>query len=320
MTGAMRRLRDVGEHAWLAHLLARLARRRRPTRDRRLLVGPGDDAAVVRGAARLVLTTDTLVDGVHFRRGWLTPAGLGRRAFAVNASDVAAMGAVPRWALLALEAPPRMPVAELDALALAFAGAAERAGARLVGGNVARGPHLAVTVALVGEAPGRIVTRAGARAGDVVYVTGMLGASGAARRAGRLPDPPRRMGAGVALARVASAMIDVSDGLLQDLAHVCRASGVGATVEIDRLPVAPPCRRALGGRAAAFAATAGEDYELLVAVPAARERALNGLAPRLGCRLTRIGRVTAGRPRVTVVDRHGRRVRLAQRGFDHFRR
>ena len=318
MTGAMRRLRDVGEHAWLARLLARLARRRR--RDARLLVGPGDDAAVVRGAARLVLTTDTLVDRVHFRRGWLGPAALGRRAFAVNASDVAAMGAVPRWALLALEAPARMPVAELDALALGFAGAAERAGARLVGGNVARGPHLALTVALVGEAPGRVVTRAGARAGDAVYVTGVLGASGAARRAGRLPDPPRRTGAGVALARVASAMIDVSDGLVQDLTHVCRASGLGATVEIERLPVAASSRRALGARAAAFAATAGEDYELLVAVPAARERALQALAPRLGCRLTRIGRMTRGRPRVTVVDARGRRVRLARGGFDHFRR
>jgi thiamine-monophosphate kinase len=315
----MRRLRDVGEHAWLAHLLARLARRR-PTRDARILVGPGDDAAVVRGAARLVLTSDTLVDQVHFRRGWLTAAALGRRAFAVNASDLAAMGAVPRWALLALEASPRMPVAELDALALAFAGAAERAGARLVGGNVARGPHLALTVALVGEAPGRIVTRAGARAGDAVYVTGVLGASGAARRAGRLPEPPRRTRAGVALARVASAMIDVSDGLVQDLTHVCRASGVGATVEIERLPVAPSCRRALGGRAAAFAVTEGEDYELLVAVPAARERMLRTLAPRLGCRLTRIGRVTRGRPGVTLVDGRGRRVRLARGGFDHFRR
>jgi thiamine-monophosphate kinase len=230
------------------------------------------------------------------------------------------MGAVPRWALLALEASVRMPVAELDALALAFAGAAEHAGAHLVGGNVARGPHLALTVALVGEAPGRIVTRAGARTGDVVYVTGVLGASGAARRAGRLPEPPDRMRAGVALARVASAMIDVSDGLVQDLAHVCRASGVGATVDVGRLPVAPSCRRALGRRAAAFAATAGEDYELLVAVPAAQERALRHLAPRLGCRLTRIGRVTAGRPGVTVVDADGRRVRFPRGGFDHFRR
>src|SRR5262249_21417790 len=152
-------------------------------------------------------------------------------------------------------------------------------------------------------APGRVVGRAGARPRDGLYVTGVLGASGFAvrrLRAGRRavwPAPPLRQRAARVLARVAHAMIDVSDGLAQDLAHVCRASGVGAEVRLDRLPVAPACRRALGPRAARFAATAGEDYELLVAMPAAAAARLG----RLGCRLTRIGTVTAGAPRVRLL-------------------
>src|SRR5439155_21816366 len=115
--------------------------------------GPGDDAAVVRwGRRRLLLTTDTLAEGVHFRRGWASPAALGRRAFGVNASDVAAMGGVPTVALLALEAPPAMAVADLDALVAGFAAAARRCGARLVGGNLIAGRRLAITVTLLGEA------------------------------------------------------------------------------------------------------------------------------------------------------------------------
>jgi thiamine-monophosphate kinase len=314
----MRRLRDVGEHAWLKRVIARLGR---VTDSRRILVGPGDDAAVVRASGRpLVLTTDTLIEDVHFRPGWSTPAALGRRAFAVNASDLAAMGGVPRFALLALEAPGGMRVADLDAVTTGFAEAARRAGARLVGGNLANGSHLAITVALIGEVPGRVVTRAGARAGDVLYVTGSLGAAGLAVRRRRLPAAPDRVRAGVVLAPVASAMIDVSDGLLQDLGHLCRASRVGAEVEIGRLPVASACRRALGSRAAEFAATAGEDYELVVAVPPGRERRLLALRRRLGCRVTRIGRLVRGPARVRVVDPAGRSLRIDRRGFDHFGR
>jgi thiamine-monophosphate kinase len=287
-----------------------------------VLVGPGDDAAVVRGGPTLLLTTDALVEGVHFRRAWLQPAALGRRAFAVNASDLAAMGGRPSFALLAVEAPGRLPVAVLDELVGGFAAAARRAGASLVGGNVAAGPRLALTVALVGEPGRRVVTRAGARPGDVLYVTGQVGAAGyavarlRAGHRGRLVDVPDRLAAAARLARYAHAMLDVSDGVVQDTGQLCRASGVAAEIDLERLPVAAACRRGLGGRAAAFAATAGEDYELLLAVPPRRVRALARL--RLGCRLTAIGRVLGGRPRVRVLER-GRPVRLGRAGFDHFR-
>jgi len=314
------RLGDLGEHAWIATLLRRL-----PRAERRhgVLLGPGDDAAAVRlGARPVLLTTDCLMEGVHFRRGWLSPAALGRRAFGASASDVAAMGGEARFALLAIEAPAGLQQAALDGVMRGFRAAAARAGARLVGGNLAGGRRLALTTTIVGTAPGRVIARAGARPGDGLWVTGVLGASGSAVRALRAgrraawPAPPLRVRAGVALARVAHAMIDVSDGLAQDLAHLCRASRVGADVRLDDLPVAPVCRRALGARAARFAATAGEDYELLVAMPASAGARLGGL----GCRLTRIGTVTAGAPRVRFLDAAGRPVTLAAGGFDHFRR
>src|SRR6185503_4765319 len=239
--------------------------------------------------------------------------------------DVAAMGGVPRYALLALEVPGRTPVAEIDALVAGFAATARRSGARLIGGNVAGGPHLSITVALVGEAPGRVVSRGGARAGDVLFVTGRLGATGmavrnlTAGRRSRLPPPPLRVRAGVLLARVAHAMIDVSDGLAQDVGHVCRASRTGAIIELAKLPVAPACRRALGARAALFAASAGEDYELVIAVPPRRLPALARLRGRLRCRLTEVGRVTAGSG-VRLLDPTGRVLRPPRAGFDHFRR
>ncbi len=277
------------------------------------------------GRRPLVLTTDAFVEGVHFRRDWAPPRVLGARAFLANASDVAAMGGMPAFALVALEAPPRTPVAWLDALVAGVTAAARRAGATIVGGNVTAGPHVALTIALVGTAPGRVVARAGAKPGDDVWVTGALGASGAAVRAlrrgtrGRLPIPPLRVAAGVLLARHAHAMIDVSDGLVQDVGHVCAASRVGAELELARVPVAPACRRALGAAASRFAATAGEDYELVVIAPPGARAALGRLAPRLGCRLTRSGHIVRGRD-VVLVDARGIRLRSGRaRGFDHFR-
>lgn len=316
---AGRALRDTGEFALLARLLPSLPRGGRDVR-----LGPGDDCAiVVPGARPLLLTVDALVEGVHFRRAWLTPAQLGRRAFAVNASDIAAMGGAPRWCVVHIGAPPRVPAADVAAVSRGLAAAARRAGATLVGGNLSRAAELSVTVALIGEAPPRPVTRAGARPGDALYVTGRLGLAGLGvrrlRRDARAADaaarrwrqPIARLAAGAALARrgLASAMIDVSDGLLQDLGHLCRASGVGAALEIARLPA---------GADPALALRGGEDYELLFAVPPRREAALARAASSLGCPITRIGECTRAR-RIQVLDATGRSVRAPGGGFDHFR-
>lgn len=313
------RLRDLGEHRWIDRLVRTLA----PGRG--VLIGPGDDAAAIRPPRRaLLVTTDTLVEGIHFRLAWETAAALGRRALRVNLSDVAAMGGAPLAAVVALEAPPRLVARVLDQLMRGLVAEARRHGTTVVGGNLSAASHLAVTVALLGEAGTRIATRATARPGDDVWVTGTLGGAGVAVRAllagRRVPRPavPVRLAAGRALAPVVHAMIDVSDGLVQDLGHVCRASRVAAEVEVSQLPVAAACRRGLGAGAARFAATAGEDYELLFTASSRRRRDLTRLAPRLGCRLTRIGRVVAGRPAVRLVA-DGHPTALPRRGFDHFR-
>lgn len=310
-----RRLADLGEHAWIRRLLRRL-----PPLGRGVLVGPGDDAAVLVPWRRpLVLTADALVEGTHFRHGWESPAALGRRAFRINVSDLAAMGARPRAALVAVEAPPALPVRMLDRLMGGLAADAHRLGAAVVGGNVAAGPHLAVTVLLLGEAGPRLLRRAGARPGDVLVLTGTIGGAGAAVRAleaGRRvarPPVPVRLDAARRLAGVASAAIDVSDGVLQDLGHLCRASGVAAELDARRLPLAVRCRRELGDEAVRFALSAGEDYELLAAVP---PRAMPRLR-EIACRVTRVGLVLPGPPRVYVVE-DGRRRTAHEVGFDHF--
>jgi thiamine-monophosphate kinase len=308
-----RRLRDLGEHGFLGRLLPRLR-----GDGGRVLVGPGDDAAVLRPGRRpLLCTVDALAEGTHFRLGWETPAALGRRAFRVNASDVAAMGGTPLAALVAIEAPPSLPASVLDGVMRGLAADARRTGAAVVGGNLTAGRRLVITVTLLGEAPGRVVARRGARPGDVLVVTGALGGAGTAVRAllrGRRvarPPVPLRLDAGRALARVAHAMIDVSDGLVQDAGHLARASGVALEIDAHRLPIAAACRAAYGDAAAAMAACAGEDYELLAAMPPRRVASLD-------CRVTVVGRVRAGRPAVGLLDADGRPMDLPRRGFDHF--
>jgi thiamine-monophosphate kinase len=305
------RSRAPTEHEWIRRLTRRLG-----GSSGRVLVGPGDDAAALRvGGTTLLVTTDALVEGVHSRAGWLSPRALGARAYAVNASDVAAMGGRPLWALMALQVPVHVRTATLDAIVGGFVAAARRHGAVLVGGNVTRGPALAITVTLLGTAGRRVVTRAGARPGDRVIVTGRLGAMGAAvrdRRAGRatpIPRVPDRVAAGQRLVRVATAMVDVSDGLVQDLGHIARASGVVIRVDAASVPIA-----ARGRSDVRLALTAGEDYELACTVP---PRRLAWLDRHLDVALTSIGVVERGRPGVRVVDARGKLLALGRGGFDH---
>lgn len=318
-------LASLGEFAFLRRLLPRLPR------GRDVLLGPGDDCAVVRSrAGALLVTVDALVEGIHFRRDWLTASALGRRAFAVNASDIAAMGGAPRWCVTQIGAPPRTPAGLVDGIARGVAAAAAAAGAAVVGGNLSRAAELSVCVTLIGDAPPRPLTRAGARRGDAIYVTGTLGdaalgvrqlrrarqARGAA--VARYRRPTARLAAGAVLARrrLASAMIDVSDGLMQDLGHLCAASGVGARIDLARLPCRPAVRRA----GLELALAGGEDYELLFTVPPRRAAALARHAGALGCRITRIGVCTAPGDGLQMVDEEGRAERWRGAGHDHFRR
>jgi thiamine-monophosphate kinase len=327
------RLSRRGEHAFLDSLCERLRGRAALTAPAAgVLVGPGDDAAVVGpGSAPLAITTDALVEGVHFRTGWLAPEELGARAIAVNLSDLAAMGASPRWTLVAAIVPPDLSTAELDRILDACAAASEDAGAAMIGGNLSRGDALSLTVTAVGALEGRALERRGARAGDRLVVTGTLGAAAAAvdvwldggepppALRERFARPVARLAAGRALARAgARAAIDVSDGLLADLGHLCRASGVGAVVERARLPrLAQVAIR--DGAGSEFAAAGGEDYELLAALPADfDERAIADLADACEVELTIVGRCTEAAGGVHLLGEDGCDVAPRLGGFDHF--
>jgi thiamine-monophosphate kinase len=296
-------------------------------------VGVGDDAAVLEcpAGAQLIAAVDTLVDGIHFPHG-CAPASIGHRALAVNLSDLAAMGACPAWALLALT----LPAADESWLSEFAAGMAALARAHdvaLVGGDTTSGP-LCVTVQLLGHAPrSSALLRSGGRAGDVIFVSGTPGDAGAglALEQGRLPAggqaaaylrerflyPTPRVALGESLRRYASACIDVSDGLLADAGKLARASGCGLQMAYEDVPVSPALVSAVGEeRARELALTGGDDYELCFTVqPAHVGRLLAELPPeRWG--YTRIGtlRETPG----ADVMRAGAVMSFSHSGYDHF--
>jgi thiamine-monophosphate kinase len=307
-------------------------------RARSAVLGVGDDAAIVRArhGVDFVVTTDLLVGGRHFRHD-ADPRHIGHKALAVNLSDIAAMGGKPRWATLAL-ALPRADARWLAAFSRGFMRLARRHGVDLIGGDTTRGP-LAICVQVIGEVPaGCALRRDGARAGDDVWVSGHLGdaalvlaaAAGrvalSARERSRLEPrlhlPAPRIGLGVALRGIARSAIDISDGLVADLGHVCERSGVAAVVELARIPCSATMRRHLA-RAPARAAllAGGDDYELCFTARRGERERIARVARRQRLPLTRIGRIVPakrGAAQVTVLDRDGRALTLKQKGFDHF--
>lgn len=287
-------------------------------------IGIGDDGAVldVPTGSRLVVSTDSTVEDVHFRAEWLTPEEIGWRATMAALSDLAAMGAAPLGVLLALTVPARWR-ASLGAIAEGIGAAVSAQGAPIVGGDVTDGDRLALAITVLGHSP-HPLSRAGAHAGDTLYVTGALGGPGAALTAwmrGGTPDdaararfahPEARIAAGLWLAaHGATAAIDLSDGLSGDVAHVAHASGVRCTISLD----AVPCT---AGVKVSDALVSGEEYELLVAAPALDVRAF--AAAHRGLALTAIGRVQAPAPgdgADVVGEQGGVRVALP-RAHDHF--
>jgi len=312
---------------------------RRAHRDPAVRIGIGDDAAVVAPAPgmELAFSVDMLVEGRHFLPD-VDPSALGHKTLAVNLSDMAAMGATPRWALLAGALPDND-----ERWVAAFAGGlfalAERFGVALIGGDTTRGPrNLCVTI--IGEIPvGSAMTRSGAAAGEDVYVSGVLGDAALALAAlsghttvaadalvtlrQRLERPEPRVALGERLREVATAAIDVSDGLTGDLAHILAASSVGADVELARIPRSPLIAQRLATHDARKLALAcllagGDDYELcFTAPPSARER-VAAIARELSLPLTRIGVVTSS-PGLHVRDEHGVALASLPAAFDHFR-
>lgn len=326
-------LRAIGEFGLIEAL------RRRARASPRWREGIGDDAAVLRPRAgrELVLTSDALIEDVHFRWRGTSPAALARKALMVNLSDLSAMGAEPLGFLLALGLPARTRAERLDGFVTGLLRAASDTGCPLVGGDTVRAPVWTLAVTAVGELPsGSALRRAGARAGQRILVTGELGAAalglfllergrGGTRsarpflRRQRDPAPPWRAGAILRRGGLATAAIDISDGLAQDLGHLLRASGVAADLELERLPLprgfARHCAQH-GLDPVQLALAGGEDYELLFCAPARGPSAAR-LAARLGCRVTEIGRTRKGRG--LALFRGGVRVSAPAGGFEHFK-
>ena len=332
-------VRELGEFALLARLQRRLKQADAPP----VVRGIGDDCAVLRPANGhdLLVTTDTQEEGVHFRRDWSTPEDIGWRCLAVNVSDIAAMGGVPLGAVVALSLPETLAVAFVEAMYDGMNTLAEAYDCPIIGGNISKSTErLSVTITVLGSTPqGTAAYRASGCAGDAIWVTGELGGAKAGLEALIHPQAVIGLPTDTVLARYrrprprlrealflrqhgARSLIDLSDGLSSDLAHVCEASGVGAQLHAEDIPVGDETRRvarALGLDVLTMALHGGEDFELcLTAPPDAAAPLEQGFRHQFNCPLTCIGTIQAGAG-VTLRHPDGREESLAAGGYDHFR-
>lgn len=312
-----------------------------------VVVGIGDDVAVLRTSDPdyLLATCDVQVENVHFLRRSITPYQLGRKVVAINVSDIAAKGGSPAWALVSLALPPEMDVSFVDALYEGMQEQIGKAGAAIVGGNLSKiQAELIVDLTLIGKvAPKNLVLRKGAREGDLVLVTGTLGSSKAGLELLGRPalqvsresrqyaleshlTPRPRLAEGQLLGRsgMVHAMADVSDGLASDLRHICRASGVGAEIQLTDIPVSSACEeiaRAAGQDVMQWALTGGEDYELLFTTdPRDAPEIMKILADETGTQAHVVGRILHKSSGVQVALPSGEKISYstAAMGWDHF--
>ncbi len=303
----------------------------RASADPDVLVGVGDDAAVVAASGALAVAVDTLVEGVHFPAG-LAAEAVGYRVLAVNLSDMAAMGAQPRWCTLALTLADSQ-TDWLEGFADGLFMLAERYGVTLIGGDLTRGP-MTVSLQIIGTVETtRWLGRSGGHVGDDVYVTGTLGdsAAGLALIKERMQEdvpahtalrerflwPEPRVAAGCALAGLASSAIDVSDGLLADLGHVCKASGCGAFIDVEHVPLSAELLSAFPPNVAeAYALSGGDDYELCFTAAPAQAQSVEAALEAVGCPARKIGQLIPGKG--VECRRDGESFEPASAGYRHF--
>jgi len=306
-----------------------------------VVLGPGDDTAVLQSPPGwLLLTTDMLVEGVHFRTGWGTPEQLGYKAMAVNVSDIAAMGGTPWAAVVSVALSGSISLDFVESLYGGLEQAARRFGMNVVGGDTVASPGpLVINVALVGKAsPGMVATRGGARPGDLVFVTGFVGTAAAGlfvlehpgvrpQEAAHLAverflEPMPHLEAGKLFATLgAGALDDNSDGLAREMHEICRASQVGCLIEVERLPVEAPVRAiaaAAGLSVWEWALYGGEDYGLVACIPPEAAGPLIEACRTRDIALTRVGRITDRSEGLRAVWPDGRTVPLPPGGFEHF--
>jgi len=323
------KLRRLGERELIAVIRKRFSESRKD-----IVLGIGDDAAVIRpGRSPLILTKDLLVEDVDFIRTLHPAYSIGRKSLNVNLSDIAAMGGIPKYALLGLGFPSNLSLTWVNEFMAGFGSAARQAGVALIGGDISKAPAIMISVTVVGEGK-HSIKRSGAKPGDQVYVSGFLGDAklgflltmkgfrlGRSKSADPILraflDPAPRIALGRELARrkIPSSMIDISDGLSVDLMHICEESGTGAEIELGRLPLSPGMRTFGGKKALNYALHGGEDFELLFTAALGKQEVLRRLDKRF--KITRIGRITS-RKGIYALDRFGREKRLEIKGYQHF--
>lgn len=307
---------------------------------RGVLLGIGDDAAWIahrRGSS--LVTADLLIEGIHFDLRWTTLSDLGYKALAVNLSDIAAMGGVPAYVVLSLGIPASFDSKDIDRLYRGIDSLAKKHQVAIVGGDTNIAASLIVSVCVIGHPPKKPICRSGAQVGDDIYVTGTLGDAAlglsllrrrrpiAGRAAAQLlkrhhrPTPRLAVGAMLGTRHLPSAMIDISDGLIQDLGHICAASGVGATVHQERLPLSPAYRKLAGPLSTQCALSGGEDYELLFCAAPKRRTAIDRLSRQTGVAISRIGTCMPAANGLRVIDGQGTALAVkAGGGHDHFKK
>ena len=328
-------LRKIGEFG-----LLRRVREWMTASDPSLIQGMGDDVAVFETKGKALLaTTDILIEDVHFERAWIDPYHLGKKALAVNLSDIAAMGGIPKYFLLSLGLPKDLSLSFISRFYRGLKEMARPFRVDLIGGDTSLSPRIIVNICLLGEGDkGTLVYRKGARIGDDLYVTGTLGSSAlglkilqrnrtGARPPGLIekhlsPRPRIELGQAIGRERLATAMIDVSDGLLIDTSHLLEESGKGARIWEDRIPLSRLYRKHVSSYARnpyLFALSGGEDYELLfTAAPGLRE-AVARLARIRKVPITRIGEILSSRKGFRIIRKDGTEYFPSHPGFDHFK-
>jgi len=325
---------ELGEFG-LIDLLAKMVHKQILPRQQ-LIIGIGDDAAAWHGNALTQLATvDSFIQDVHFSLDITPWKELGWKALAINLSDIAAMGGVPRYALISLALPAHTEVDDVTALYQGMIELAQQFGVAIVGGDTSSAPLVAINITILGSARSEdnILTRSGAQAGDRVAVTGYLGAATAGwemltkelqfdpeataglKRAFLHPYP--RIAEGQLLVdQGVKTAIDISDGLISDLNHICKASQVGARIEVDHVPIEPAVRANFGDRALELALSGGEDYELLFT---ANTEAIDKIKARAPCPITIIGEIVADKTgKITLVDHQGNPFSFDKKGWEHF--
>jgi thiamine-monophosphate kinase len=327
------RLDQLGEFGFLERI------RRLIPENRNVSIGIGDDAACVKIKNHsAVVTADLMLEGVHFDLTWTSFFDLGFKALAVNLSDIAAMGAIPAYLMLSLGIPVHYQTRDIEQFYKGIRSLAQSSGVALIGGDTSAADRLLISPCLIGHCPFRPITRAGAKEQNDIYVTGTLGDSALGlqllKRRGvtqgkstsylinRHHRPTPRLATGALLSRsgLATAMIDISDGLLQDLGHICKASHVGARICEAELPLSAAYRALAGRDGTRLAVTGGEDYELLFCARRRDRAPIEKLQKQLGVPITRIGSCTSERDGISLLGNTGKPITAYTKGHDHFKR